>query len=504
MVGISKQFPGVRALKNVDLTVRKGEIHAIVGENGAGKSTLMKILCGAYQKDAGEIYLDDEKVEIRSPQDAQKLGIAIIYQEFNLASHLSAAANIYIGREPVNRTTGFVDDKSIENKAKELFDQLGVSVDVAKKVGKLTVSQQQFTEIAKALSMRPKLLIMDEPTSALPEKEIERLFTVMRRIKKEGVTVLYISHCLDEVFDIADSITVLRDGNHITTQPKNKITHENVISSIVGKEIGIMTRDRKWDNGQDAVLEVRGLCMGKTLNDISFDLHKNEILGIAGLLGSGRTELFNCIFGVEPKTSGEIFIEGERALITKPSDAIRCGIGYVPEDRKLQGLFLGLTSRSNISASNLGQLKKNGLLNNSLERELAAHYIRSLSIKVSSQEQAVLNLSGGNQQKVLLARWLALHPKILLLDDPTRGIDVGARAAIHDLIYQLAEKGLGVIFVSSELKEVMDIADRVLVLARGQITGEFSHDKVTKEKILTCATLSRAGVAKRNKMDHKE
>ena len=491
MVGISKQFPGVRALDNVDLNVKKGGIHAIVGENGAGKSTLMKILCGANQKDSGEILMDGSKEEIKSPQDAQNLGIAIIYQEFNLASHLSTAANIFIGREPTITRFGFIDSPTIQKDAKKLFDQLDVKIDVRSEVGKLSVSQQQFTEIAKALSMNPKILIMDEPTSALPEKEIARLFTVMRRIKNEGVTILYISHCLDEVFEIADSITVLRDGKHIITKPKDETTREEVISYIVGEELSKKTRDRKWSGAQKLIMQVKNLSMGKTLKDISFDLHEGEILGIAGLLGAGRTELFNCIFGVQQKTEGSIYIEGTERIISRPVDAIRNGIGYVPEDRKLQGLFLGLAARANISASNLRNLEKNGLINAALERDLVKQYIRSLSIKVSSQEQIVMNLSGGNQQKVLLARWLALNPNILLLDDPTRGIDVGTRAAIHELIYQLAEKGLSVIFVSSELPEVMDVSDRILVLARGQITGEFSHEDVTKEKILTCATLSR-------------
>ena len=492
MVGIRKKFPGVCALDDVDLDVQKGHIHAIVGENGAGKSTLMKVLCGAYQKDSGEIWLYGSKVEISNPLYAQKLGIAIIYQEFNLASHLSAAANIYIGREPTYSLFGIINQYKIQKDAGLLFDQLGVVVDINNEVGDLSLSQQQFTEIAKAFSMNPKILIMDEPTSALPEKEINKLFSVMRRIQSEGVTILYISHCLDEVFEIADTITVLRDGKHIITKPKNKISKEMVISSIVGEELSKKTRIRRGSSEKDILMHVENLSMGKTLKNITFDLYKGEILGIAGLLGAGRTELLNCLFGVFQKSEGSIYIEGEERIIKKPSDSIRNGIGYVPEDRKLQGLFLGLATRVNISASSLGNVVKNGLINNPLEKKLAANYIESLSIKVSSQDQQVRNLSGGNQQKVLLARWLALNPKILLFDDPTRGIDVGARAAIHELIYQLAERGLGVIFVSSELEEIMDVSDRILVIARGQITGEFSHDVATKEKILSCATLSRA------------
>ena len=500
MSDISKRFPGVRALDQVDLCVKRGQIHAIVGENGAGKSTLMKILCGAYQKDDGEIWLYGSKVNIDSPLDAQKLGIAIIYQEFNLATHLSAAANIFIGREPTKAVFGFIDRGQIHSEAEKLFKQLGVTIDVDSEVKNLSVCQQQFTEIAKALSMNPKILIMDEPTSALPEKEINQLFSVMKRIQKEGVTILYISHCLDEVFEIADRITVLRDGKHIVTKPKKDIKREEVIAGIVGKELVKKKRLRRIEDNKKVLLRVESLSTGEKLKDISFDLFEGEILGIAGLLGAGRTELLNTLFGILRKDQGSIYINKNEVNIENPADAIRYGFGFVPEDRKLQGLFLGLATRANISASNLKQTVRNGLISRILEENLAGEYIDSLSIKVSSQDQQVLNLSGGNQQKVLLARWLALNPKILLLDDPTRGIDVGARAAIHEIIYKLAGKGIGVVFVSSELPEIMDVADRILVLARGQITGEFSHDEVTKEKILTCATLSRTNHVKKEKV----
>jgi len=492
MVGIRKKFPGVCALDDVTLEVKKGQIHAIVGENGAGKSTLMKILCGAYQKDAGEIWLYGNQVEIGSPLEAQKFGIATIYQEFNLASHLSASENVFIGREPAKTVFGFIEQNKIKNNAQSLFDQLGVVIDVDRKIHDLNVCEQQFTEIAKALSMQPKILIMDEPTSALPEKEINQLFKVMRRIQKESVTILYISHCLDEVFEIADTITVLRDGKHIVTKPKKEISRKEIIRSIVGVDIAKNRRIQTKSHAREAVLQVKNLNAGNRLKNISFDLYKGEILGIAGLLGAGRTELLNCIFGSLPKNSGAIIFGGDEKQIDKPIDAIRIGLGLVPEDRKLQGLFLGLSTRANISTSSLQKLVQWGVINKKREEKLAAEYIKSLSIKVNSQQQDVNNLSGGNQQKVLLSRWLALNPKVLLMDDPTRGIDVGARAAIHQLIFQLAEKGLGVIFVSSELSEIMDVSDRILVMARGEITGEFSHSEATKEKILYCATLAHA------------
>ena len=491
MRGISKEFPGVRACDDINLSVRKGEIHAIVGENGAGKTTLMKILCGAHTKDSGEILLRGNRVDITNPLDAQHLGIAIIYQEFNLALHLSSAANIFIGREPTRGLLKLINDREIHARAKSIFDQLGVDIDPNEAIRNLNVSQQQFTEIARALSMNPDILIMDEPTSSLPEREVKKLFQVIRRIQKDGVTILYISHCLDEVFEIADTITVLRDGKHIITKPKDKLTRDEVITYIVGSELKQVKREIKKGKEDHTLLEVRNLCQGERLKDISFQLKKGEILGIAGLLGAGRTELLSCIFGVNPKTSGTFLVEGEEVEINSPADAILKGFGYVPEDRKLQGLFLGLTTRSNISTTFLEYMMRGGLIKSKSEAVLVNHYIKSLDIKVYDPEQLAINLSGGNQQKVLLARWLSIEPKIILLDDPTRGIDVGARKAIHDLIFRLADKGMGVIFVSSELEEVMNVSDRILVMARGQITGEFSHQDVTKERIMSCATLSR-------------
>lgn len=492
MHNISKRFPGVCALDCVDLVVKKGEVHAVVGENGAGKSTLMKVLCGAYHMDSGNILINGEEVFINHPLDAQRLGIATIYQEFNLAPHLSVQSNIFIGREPTKRLFGWIDENQIFSNTNSLFKQLGVEVEPSKEIRNLSVSQQQFTEIAKALSMNPKILIMDEPTSALPEKEIQQLFKVIRRIKNEGVTILYISHCLDEVFEIADSITVLRDGKHILTKPKEELTKEEVITQIVGIELAKIQRPKKHQHDNQIAMRVEHLYQGEKLRDISFELYKGEILGIAGLLGAGRTELLCCLFGINHKTSGKISIDGRLCEIEDPSDAIKLGMGYVPEDRKMQGLYLGLSTRANILATYIRFFFRKFIVDQQKEKEVADHHIQTMNIKVYSQEQIVLNLSGGNQQKVLLGRWLSMNPKILLLDDPTRGIDVGARTSIHQLIFKLAEKGLSVIFVSSELPEVMDVCDRILVMARGQITGEYSRDEATKEKIMSCATLSRA------------
>jgi ABC-type sugar transport system ATPase subunit len=487
MRGICKSFPGVRALDHVDLTVQRGEVHAIVGENGAGKSTLMKILAGAYTKDEGEILFNGSPVEIHNPLEAQALGIAIIYQEFNLAPHLSAAANIFIGRESRTRFLGLIKRRKIREDARRLFEQLGADIDPAEEVGRLSVCCQQITEIARALSMASSALIMDEPTSALPEAEVQMLFDVIRRLKSQGVTILYISHNLDEVFEITDTITVLRDGKRIGTRPAADLDREQVVHMMVGRTIE-ETERREGVQFGDEVLRVEGLCRDDVLQDISFFLRRGEILGIAGLLGSGRTELLRCLFGADRKTAGKVYVDGHPCDIRHPIDGVRAGMGFMPEDRKQQGLFLGLATRENVTAASLGTVARFGLVNRLAERGMVDGYIKSLDIRVSSQEQKAVNLSGGNQQKVVLARWLALRPKVLLLDDPTRGIDVGARAAIHDLIVSLADQGVGIVFVSSELPEVLKISDRILAIADGQIMGEFTHAEATQEKIMLCAT----------------
>jgi ribose transport system ATP-binding protein len=487
MRGICKSFPGVRALHQVDLLVQRGEVHAIVGENGAGKSTLMKIISGAYNMDSGEVRFKSQAVEIRNPLDARDLGIATIYQEFSLATHLSAGANIFVGREPPTAIPGVFNRRKIHEDSQHLFDQLGVDINPRQEVRQLSVCQQQITEIARALSMASSLLIMDEPTSALPEGEVRVLFEVIRRLKREGVTILYISHNLDEVFEIADKITILRDGIHIHTTPTADVTREEVVRMMVGYDVE-RTAARVDVTYGDEVLRVERLTREPVLHDISFSLRRGEILGIAGLLGSGRTDLLRCIFGADRMTAGDIYIDGVRKEIQQARDGVKAGIGFVPEDRKQQGLFLGLAVRENVSAATLQGLATMGVIVHQRELQLVEKYIDSLDIKVSGQEQRILNVSGGNQQKVVLARWLALNPKVLLLDDPTRGIDVGARAAIHRIIKDLADQGVGVIFISSELPEVLEISDRILVLANGRLMGEFPRSEATKEKVLLYAT----------------
>lgn len=487
MRGISKSFPGVRALDKVDLSVKRGEVHAILGENGAGKSTLMKILAGAYSMDEGEIVLRGRAVDIRNPHHAQELGIAIIYQEFNLAPHLTAEANIFIGREPRSKFFNFIDQRRIHEDSAALVRELGVNLDVSRPVRELNVSQQQITEIAKALSMDADIIIMDEPTSALAEAEIATLFAVIRRLKQKGITFLYISHNLDEVFQISDRITVLRDGRCIGTRETAEVTPQEVIKMMVGRTLDDLYPKEVVEIGP-TVLEVKNLSREGVLHDISFSLRRGEILGIAGLLGAGRTELMRCIFGADPRTAGELWVEGRKVDIRSPADAMRAGIALVPEDRKQQGLFLGLAVRVNITAATLSSVASMGWVSRARERAFVDEYIKALNIKTAGQEQLAGNLSGGNQQKVVLAKWLSIKPKILILDDPTRGIDVGAKVAIHNLMGEFARQGVGIILISSELPEVLGMSDRILVMDGGRLKGEFTRAEATQEKIMSCAT----------------
>jgi ribose transport system ATP-binding protein len=489
MKSISKSFPGVHALDKVSFEVRRGEVHAILGENGAGKSTLMKILSGAYRRDEGEIELDGQTVEIHSPSHAQSLGIAMIYQEFNLAPHLSVEDNIFIGREPRSGVLAFIDKRAVHEQSQRLIGQLGVDLDVTRRVDTLNVCQQQITEIAKALSMKSHVVIMDEPTSALSESEVRTLFAVIRHLKQGGIGIVYISHNLGEVFEIADRITVLRDGRKIDTRSVGELTPDEAVQRMVGRDIEDMYGKRDIPIGE-VVLKAYGLCCGKRLQDISFELHGGEVLGVAGLLGSGRTELIRALFGADRKERGTVDLIERGQRINRIADAIHGGMGLVPEDRKEQGLFLGMPVRQNISAASIPDLSSYGILNVKKERALAAEYVERLDIKIASLEQLVLNLSGGNQQKAVLAKWLARCPRILLLDDPTRGIDVGAKQAIYRLIGELAASGVGILFVSSELPEILGISDRILVMAEGRIRGELCRAEATQEKIMSLATIS--------------
>lgn len=487
MLHISKQYPGVRALDDVSLTVGTGEVHALLGENGAGKSTLMKILAGAQSKDTGEIRLNGAVVHIDSPQKAMELGISIIYQEFNLVPYLSAGENIFLGREPRGFMPGFVDFKALYTEAQKVIDNLGVRFDVRTPVNQLSVAQQQMVEIAKATSKKAKIIVMDEPSATLTDHELQSLFNLIRKLKSEGVSIIYISHRLEEVFEVCDRATIMRDGHWVATEDVKDLNREQIIRLMVGRELKDAIPKVAVDPGAP-VLQVKNLNRANVLHDISFTVHKGEILGIAGLVGAGRTETARVIFGADPLTSGTIEVDGKPVKINSPQDAIKVGIGLVTEDRKQQGLVLGMVVRENNTLANLGSLSMLGFIKAGQEKKVAEKYKADLAIKTPTIEQTVQNLSGGNQQKVVLAKWLFTGSKVLIFDEPTRGIDVGAKSEIYKLMNELAAQGVAMIMISSELPEVLGMSDRILVMHEGRIAGELSRAEATQEKIMHLAT----------------
>lgn len=501
MEGISKFFPGVQALQGVHLEVYPGECLALVGENGAGKSTLMKILSGVYLPDEGHLELDGSPVRLSTPHQAQELGISIIYQEFNLMPNLTVMENVYIGREPDR--AGFVRRQVMERQTRELLDQLGVRLRPDAVVRDLSVADQQMVEIAKALSTNARLVIMDEPTSALSETEVTALLQLVRQLKARGLGIIFITHRLDEVFQICDRITVLRDGQNVGEAPMDEVDPDWIVRMMVGRELGDLFQKEAAAVAVDAApaLEVRGLSRTGSvrdssaivLEDVHLTVRSGEIVGLAGLVGSGRTEVVRAIFGADPYDRGEILIDGTPVQIRSPRDAIRHGIGLVPEDRKAQALVLDLTVRENISLARLGRLVRAGFVRFRRERQLARELVERLHIRTPSLEQQVVNLSGGNQQKVVIAKWLALRPRVLILDEPTRGIDIGAKAEVHHLMSELASQGVAILMISSELPEVLGMSDRVVVMRQGRIAGELSRDEATQERIMGLAT----GVASR-------
>lgn len=485
MKGIVKEYPGVKALKGVDFHLKRGEVHALVGENGAGKSTLMKILGGAEARDGGEIILEGRKVEIQDPHQAEKLGISIIYQEFNLIPFLSVAENIFLGREP--RRGIFVDWRQLYANAKAVLDQLGLDIDLKAKVSGLSVAQQQMVEIAKAISVKSRIIVMDEPSATLTMHELERLFGLTRKLKEQGVGIIYISHRLEEIFEIADRVTVFRDGERISTREVRDVTKEYLIREMVGRELKDDYPKRNAVAGQE-LLRVEGLTRKGVLHEISFSLRKGEILGITGLVGAGRTELVRAIFGADPIDKGEIYLEGRKLRILSPQDAINSGLCLMTEDRKRQGLVLGMTVRENITIADLRGLSRAGFIHGVDERRIAGRFVRELNIKTPSVEQRVRNLSGGNQQKVVLAKWLFARSRVVIFDEPTRGIDVGAKQEIYRLMNDLAETGTGIIMISSELPEVLGMSDRILVMQEGRIRAELGGGEATQETIMRFAT----------------
>jgi ribose transport system ATP-binding protein len=488
LVGISKSFPGVRALHNVHMEVHKGEVHALLGENGAGKSTLMKILSGAYTRDAGEIYWEGKKVEIHNPRAAQELGIAIIYQEFNLVPQLSIAENVWLGRQPMrNAALGLVDWSASNRKTEALLRELNLDLDPHRPVAGLGVAQQQMVEIAKALSLDAKLLIMDEPTSALAEAEIHQLFGLIRKLKERGVSVVFISHHLDEVFEICERGTVLRDGEFIKTIDVAQTTKDELIQLMVGRSLDQQYPKIISKRGEEA-LRVEHLSREDKLKDISFTAYTGEILGIAGLVGAGRTELVRVIFGADKIDAGKVFVFGKETHIDSPERAIKAGLALLPEDRKQEGLVLLLSVLHNVSMASLDKMKNMfGLLRLQDEKVQVGDFIQKLRISTPGIQQQVQNLSGGNQQKVVLAKWLAGKSQILIFDEPTRGIDVGAKVEVYNLMNSLVEGGAAVIMVSSEMPELLGMSDRIVVMHEGSLVAEFDRAEVTQEKILSAA-----------------
>jgi ribose transport system ATP-binding protein len=487
---ITKRFAGVTALEDVTLELQKGKVNAVIGENGAGKSTLMKILSGVHQDYEGEIIYKDQSVRFINPRDAQKNGIAIIYQELNLIPQLSVMENIFLGREELTRW-GFLDKEGMRAKSQVLLDRLKLFVDPDTPVGELKVGQQQVVEIAKALLTDSEVIIMDEPTSAISESEVEVLFGVIENLREEGKTIVYISHKLEELFKMADRYIVLRDGRVIGSGSMKETDQDDIIRKMAGRNIKVADRQKR-ETSDTELLSVRDICLkhpvkanSNLLRDITFNLFKGEILGIYGLMGAGRTELLETLFGLHHgKSLGKIFIERQEVVLKSSADAIEAGLALVPEDRKKDGLVLNMDVKTNIALAVLKEIEKFGLISEKKETALADRYIRDLKIKTPSSKQVAQNLSGGNQQKVVLAKWLASNPKILMLDEPTRGIDVNAKNEIYKLILDLAGKGLGLIVVSSEIPEILALSDRILTMSEGVLTAEFKAEDVTEDMLL--------------------
>lgn len=486
MSHISKSFPGVRALEDVQFSLRAGEVHALMGENGAGKSTLVKILSGVYQPTEGQILLDGQPVQIQNPAYAQQLGISPVHQEVNLEPYLSVAENIFLGRQPRGKF-GLIDRPRMQKETSELLGRIGVSIDPGALAGTISIAERQMVAIARAVSTEARIIIFDEPTSSLTGRETELLFTIIRKLRSQGIGIIYISHRMDEIFKLCNRVTVFRDGRFVACQPIEETSLEEIITMMIGRDLGDLFRKQPVPIGE-VVLEVRHLTKRGVLNDISLQVHRGEIVGLAGLIGAGRTELARAIFGDLKFDQGEILIEGRPLAPRNPRDAISAGIGLVPEDRKEQGLVTGLSVQRNISLPLLRTLSRFNVINTARERALAREFVQKLAIRTPSIDQKVMYLSGGNQQRVVIARWLATKPRVLIVDEPSRGVDVGAKADIHALLCQLAGQGVAILMISSELPEVLAMSDRILVMHAGRIAGELAAGEATQEKIMNYAT----------------
>ncbi len=487
MKGIDKSFPGVHALDHVDLEVQKGEVLALMGENGAGKSTLMKVLTGIYKKDSGSITFEGKEVEFDSPRAAQEAGIVIVHQELNMLNHLTVAQNIFIGREIMKGK--IIDDARMNQESKKLFDRLNISIDPTEMMGNLTVGKQQMCEIAKAISHDAKVIVFDEPSAALTEAEIEELFKIIRDLRDKGLGIVYISHRMDEIKVITDRVTVMRDGTYVGTLITKECTKDDIINMMVGR---VIYEDPKTESKvpEDApvVLKVEHLNAGKMVQDVSFELRKGEILGFSGLMGAGRTETARALFGADAKESGDIYINGRKIEIKSPEDAVKNGIGYLSEDRKRYGIVVGKTVAENTTMASMKDFMKGIFINKKKEDEVAWEYVRSLKTKTPTVDTEVVNLSGGNQQKVVIAKWLTRNCDILIFDEPTRGIDVGAKSEIYTLMNELVAQGKSIIMISSEMTEILRMSDRIVVMCEGRKTGELDISEATQENIMHMAT----------------
>ena len=486
MKGIDKAFGSNQVLKDAGFLLRDGEVHALMGENGAGKSTLMKILTGVYTKDAGTIFVDGQEVSYKNPQEAEKAGIVFIYQELNVLFDLTVEENLFMGKE-ITKKFGVCDKKAMRAKAQEVMDRMGVKIPVNAVMSDLSVGQQQMVEICKALMVDAKVITMDEPTAALTQSETEALFKVMNSLREKGVSIVYISHRMEEIFELCDRITILRDGQYIGTRNICDITMDDVVQMMIGREIGERFPKRESTIGEE-VFRVEGLTHEKLFRDVSFSVCAGEVLGVSGLMGAGRTEIMQAIFGNLPVVSGKIFIEGKEVSIKNPRQAIAAGIGFITEDRKTEGLLLEKSIAENIELANLNKVSKNSVLSRKKGAELVKHGIDEFRIKCFGPEHECGNLSGGNQQKVVLAKWIYTDPKILILDEPTRGVDIGAKKEIYNVINEMAAKGVAVIMVSSELPEVLGMSDRIMVVHEGHITGIIDAEGADQAKVMTLAT----------------
>lgn len=484
MKGITKRFQLAKALDNVDFQLRSGEVHALMGENGAGKSTLIKTLSGIYKKDSGKIFIDGKRVRIHSVANARKHGIAVINQELALVNDMTVAENIFLGRE--RASFGFINKRKMTEEAQKLIDEYGIGVGASEKLGDIPIAKQQMIEIVRAVSLRTRILVMDEPTSSISEKEVGFLFDIIRRLKEDGVGIIYISHKMAEIYEICDRVTVLCDGKNVGTEAVERLGRDKLIAMMIGRTLESYY-PRQFGYGKDLALRCEGVGDGKSVKDATFEVRHGEIVGFAGLVGAGRSELMKCIFGITKNHTGKIFVDGKEVSVCSPGEAMKHGIAMVTEDRDKDGLYKSQGTRYNTTIEILDDFIKAVRVNEKKENEITRRYVEMFEIKTSSVEQPVRMMSGGNQQKVLISRWLATRPDILILDEPTRGIDVGAKAQIYSIMNDLVKEGMAIIMVSSELPEILNMSDRIYIMRRGEIVGELSHDEATQEKIMHLA-----------------